>query len=85
MKLFFSLLILLTQGFSLVLIAYVIMSWVVSPFHPARQMLSRFIEPLLQPIRQLMPQAGPFDFSVLVLFLLLYIFESLLRQMYVAF
>ena len=85
MVFFFSLLILLTQALTLVLFVYVILSWVVSPFHPARQMLSRFIEPLLQPIRQLMPQAGPFDFSVLVLFILLQIFERLLRQMLVTF
>jgi YggT family protein len=58
----------------------VILSWVLSPFHPIRQTLTRIIDPLLNPIRRWMPQTGPFDFSVLVLFIILQIFESMLRR-----
>jgi len=79
MKELIKIIILLTQAVNLVLFVYVIMSWILPPFHAARQMLGRFIEPLLAPIRNFIPQTGPFDFSVIVLFILLYMLENVAR------
>ena len=62
------------------LFAYVILSWVLPPHHQARETLRRIIDPLLNPIRQILPQTGVFDLSIFVLFILLFLFETLLGQ-----
>jgi YggT family protein len=80
MEVLLQLIIMLSNAMSLVLFVYVIMSWVLPPYHQARQALARFIEPLLAPIRQMLPQTGMFDFSIIVLFILLFILESVARQ-----
>lgn len=51
-------------------IIHVIFGMVLDPFHPARDFTSRLFEPLLNPIRQILPQTGMFDFSPIVLILL---------------
>ncbi|HUF38287.1 MAG TPA: YggT family protein [Anaerolineales bacterium] len=61
-----------------VLLIYVLMSWFTSPYHPFRQGLGRILEPFLAPIRNMMPQSGMMDFSPIVLFIILFIIESLL-------
>jgi YggT family protein len=38
-----------------------------SPYHPIRLMVDSIIEPLLAPIRRLMPNTGMVDFSPMVL------------------
>jgi YggT family protein len=40
-------------------------------------------EPLLAPIRRMMPQTGMFDFSILILWLLLGVLQSILIQILV--
>jgi YggT family protein len=81
MELFVTLAIVIIQTLDIVLLAYVILSWVLSPYHPLRQGLARLVEPFLAPIRQMMPQTGPFDFSVIVLFIILYIIQSILASL----
>lgn len=70
---------LLAQTMTWILFAYVILSWVMAPTHPVRQALNRFVNPLLDPIRRILPQTGPIDFSPIVLFILLQIIETLIR------
>lgn len=69
----------------LLLIVNAILSFFVSPYHPIRQALDRFLEPLLAPIRRIVPPVGMFDFSPLVLILLIqvlsYVLISLLNLM----
>jgi len=69
----------MTQALTYILLAYVILSWILSPLHPIRQALSRFVDPLLQPIRQILPQTGMFDLSPIVLFILLQLFGTLIQ------
>ena len=69
------------QTLDIILLLYVLMSWFMSPYHPIRQGLGRIIEPFLAPIRNVMPQAGMMDFSPIVLFIILFILESLLRSL----
>jgi YggT family protein len=64
-----------------VLLVYVLMSWFVSPYHPLRQGLGRFVEPFLAPIRNILPQSGMMDFSPIVLFIILFIIESLILSL----
>ncbi len=71
--------------FQIVLFARIIFSWIrVDPYHPVWGPILRFVhevtEPLLAPIRRLMPQTGMFDFSILILWFLLRIAQSIVIQ-----
>ena len=76
-----ELLLILIQAVVVLLFVYVLLSYVMSPMHPLRQALSQIVDPILRPIRELMPQTGGFDFSVLVLFVILYLLRSLIEQL----
>jgi YggT family protein len=65
---------------SLLIIVQVLVSYFVSPYHPARMTLDRLVNPLLAPIRKVLPQAGPFDFSPLVLLLIIQIAGIILTR-----
>ena len=66
--------------FSWVLIAYVVLSYFMSPYHPIRITLSRIIEPLLTPIRKILPSTGAIDFSPFVLLILIQVVEFILLR-----
>lgn len=55
-----------------------ILSYVMDPYHPVRRTIENILAPLLNPIRRVVPLVGMFDFSPLVLILLLQITSSLL-------
>lgn len=59
------------QTFIWVVIANSLLSFFLSPYHPVREALERIVAPFLNPIRSIMPNAGGFDFSPLVLILAL--------------
>ncbi|HIE39033.1 MAG TPA: YggT family protein [Anaerolineales bacterium] len=46
--------------------------------HPVMRFLWDITEPLLAPIRRRLPPTGPFDFSPLVLILILWLIEQIL-------
>jgi YggT family protein len=52
-----------------------------SPYHPVRQAIDRIIEPMLAPIRKIIPPVGMFDFSPLILIVLLQIVEMILTNL----
>ena len=65
--------------FSFAILARVLLSWVrVDPAHPAVQLLFDVTEPVLRPIRDMMPAMGMFDFSPIIALLLLNVLEGLL-------
>lgn len=64
--------------FSLLVIAKVLLSYFMSPYHPIRQTIDQLIEPLLAPIRNRMPTIGMLDFSPIVLLISIQILEFLL-------
>ena len=69
--------------FYILLFANIILSWVrISPYHPTWGPIVRFIngvtEPILNPIRRLMPAMGGLDFSPMVALLLARLFHGLL-------
>jgi len=68
----------LAQLITLLVIAQVVLSYFMSPFHPVRQVVDRVVEPLLAPIRRIMPQTGMLDFSPMVLIILVQIVARLL-------
>ena len=60
------------------LIIHVIMGYFLSPYHPAREFTARIFEPMLAPIRRMLPQGGMLDFSPLVLIILVQLIERLI-------
>ncbi len=48
-----------------------VLSWVAPPYNPFRELLDRIVEPLIAPIRRILPMTGPVDFSPLVLIVLI--------------
>jgi YggT family protein len=67
------------QALLVLILAKVILSYVMNPFHPVRRTVDSIVEPMLNPIRQVIPFIGGFDFSPIVLILLIEIAASLLR------
>lgn len=57
----------------IVIIVNSVLSFFVNPYHPVRVALDRILAPLLAPIRRLVPPAGMFDFSPLILIVLIQI------------
>ena len=54
-----------------VVFIWAVLSWVAPPYNPVREMLDRIIEPLLAPIRRVVPMTGPVDFSPMILMVLI--------------
>ena len=69
---------LLAQLATILIITQVIMSYFMSPYHPLRQAIDNLVEPLLGPIRRILPQTGMLDFSPLVLIILVQIIARVL-------
>jgi YggT family protein len=47
-----------------------VLTYFLSPYHPLRRTLDRIVAPMLAPIRRVIPPVGMFDFSPLVLIVL---------------
>jgi YggT family protein len=69
----------------LVVILQVVLSYLLPPYHQVRQIIDRFVEPMLQPIRRVVPPVGGLDFSPMVLVILLQILGSVLRYIFYSF
>lgn len=62
----------------LLVLLKVVLSYFMDPFHPFRQSVDRMIDPLLRPIQQIVPSFGRFDFSPLILIILVEVISSIL-------
>jgi YggT family protein len=68
----------LEQILVLLVLVKIILSYFMSPYHPLRVALDKIVEPLLAPIRRVVPLVGMFDFSPLILIILVQLIVSLL-------
>ena len=70
--------------YMIVLFAYAISSWFPPPRNEAMQMVQRLlhqlVDPVLLPLRRLIPPAGMFDLSFLVLFIILLVLRQALAS-----
>jgi YggT family protein len=57
----------------LILLVFIasILSFFMSPYHQIRETLDRLVNPMLAPIRHLVPMVGGLDFSPLILIILI--------------
>ncbi len=67
-----------SQVLVILVIVHVILTYFMSPYHPIRLTVDRVVEPLLSPIRRIMPTIGMLDFSPLVLIILVQLISSVL-------
>ena len=63
---------------SLLVIVHVVLSYFMSPYHSIRITLSRIVEPMLNPLRRIIPSVQGLDFSPFVLILLIQVLEIVL-------
>jgi len=64
---------------SVAILARVLLSWIrVSPYHPAVEFLYRITEPILAPLRRIIPPFGMVDISPIIAMLLLQIIQQVL-------
>ncbi|MCA9902252.1 MAG: YggT family protein [Anaerolineae bacterium] len=65
--------------FELLILARVLLSWFpnVDPSNPLIRLIYDTTEPILRPIRELMPQTGMFDFSPIIVLLIVQVLRAL--------
>jgi len=69
---------------SLIVLARVLLTWFpgIDPYHPVARFLFEATEPVLLPIRRFLqqqfPQMGPYDFSPMVLLILIMVIEQVI-------
>lgn len=66
-----SLINLIATILSIVVLVWAVSSWILAPYHPVREALDRIVEPMLAPIRRILPATGQIDFSPMILIILL--------------
>ncbi len=71
----------ISLALSLLLIAYVVLSYFMDPYHPVRNTVNRIVNPILDPIRKILPRTGMIDFSPLAALILVQILEAVLRRL----
>jgi YggT family protein len=66
----------------LLVIVQAVLSYFMSPFDPIRQRIDRWVAPLLDPIRRVVPPVGGrFDISPIILIILLQLVDILLSRL----
>lgn len=65
----------------LLIFVSVILSYFMDPYHPVRRGIDRIVEPMLMPIRRIVPLVGMLDFSPLILIILIQLSSSLLVRL----
>jgi YggT family protein len=68
----------LSQLLVLLVIVSVILSYFMDPYHPVRRAIDSVVEPMLAPIRRVVPLIGMLDFSPLILIILLQVLKNLI-------
>lgn len=68
----------------LMVLASVILSYFMDPYHPVRRFLDRIVEPMLSPIRRVVPLVGMLDFSPLILIVLIQLIGNLLTRLLIS-
>ena len=65
----------------LIVILDAVVSFFLSPLHPFRFALDRIVNPMLDPIRRVIPPLGAFDLSPIVLIFLIDILRGILVRL----
>jgi YggT family protein len=80
MILFIRIINLVGQILTILVIVKVVLSYFMNPYHPLRQTIDQIVEPMLDPIRRVIPTMGMIDFSPIVLIILIQIVTQVLTS-----
>jgi YggT family protein len=69
----------------ILIFVWVILSWILPPYHPVREALDRIVEPMLVPIRRIVPMVGMMDFSPMILMILIELISGVLIKVVLSF
>ena len=69
------------QLISLIIIIKVVLSYFLPPNKPIRYLLDRIIDPILLPIKRLLPPLGGIDISPIVLIVIVQIFGRIITSL----
>ena len=67
-----------SQILVLLVIVSAILSFFMDPYHPIRRGVDNIVQPMLEPIRRVVPLVGMFDFSPIILIILIQVVSNLL-------
>ncbi|MGE5073096.1 MAG: YggT family protein [Anaerolineae bacterium] len=62
----------------ILIIIWVVVSWILPPYHPLRESLDRIVEPMLAPIRRFLPATGMIDLSPMILIIIIQLLSRVL-------
>ena len=65
----------------LLVIISVILSYVMDPYHPVRRWVNSIVDPMLMPIRRVVPLIGMLDISPIILIILIRIISNLIIKL----
>jgi YggT family protein len=68
----------LAQLLSLLVIVYILSTWIFPPFHSFRNALASVVEPMLAPIRRVIPPIGMLDFSPFIFLIIVQVLATIL-------
>lgn len=71
---------LLAQVIPLLVIVYIILTYILDTYHPLRHLLASLVEPMLAPIRRVVPLIGMLDISPIILILLVQLLAQVLTS-----
>jgi YggT family protein len=69
------------QLLTLLVLVAAILSFFMPPYHPVREFVDRLVDPMLRPIRRILPPMGGLDFSPVVLIILLQVVGGLITRL----
>ncbi len=72
---------LLATLLTILIILWVIVSWILPPYHPLREALDRVVDPMLAPIRRVMPATGMIDLSPMILIIVIELIARILTSL----
>ena len=58
------------------IIVYSLLTFFMDPFHPVRSTMAKVAEPMLKPIRKLIPPLGGFDLSPIILIIIIQVLSA---------
>jgi YggT family protein len=65
---------------TLLVFVYILSTWIFPPFHSFRRALASIVEPMLAPIRRVIPPVGMLDFSPFIFLILVQVLATILIQ-----
>jgi len=83
MNILISVILVIRNILELLVIVSVILSYVMDPYHPVRRWVNSIVEPMLMPIRRVVPLIGMLDISPIILLVLIRVVSNLIINLLV--